>query len=122
MKIDLIVTRHSALIEHLKSIGLADENTAVTDHTNAEQIDGLHVCGVLPHNLSALTASFTEVPIHVPSELRGKELTLKQLKEFAKDPVTYRVFTELAFREGCNRATRSACSHGAPPINFRTCF
>jgi len=49
------------------------------------------VCGVLPHNLSCLTSTFTEVPLRLTPEMRGTELSLETLREIAGDPVTYRV-------------------------------
>lgn len=38
-----------------------------------------------------MTASFTEVPLDLPPELRGKELTLEAMRQYAGDPVTYKV-------------------------------
>ena len=91
MKIDLIVTRHSGLVQYLKEIGIADGTTEVTSHASPEIVTGKHVCGVLPHSLSCLCASFTEVPIFVPAELRGKELTLEDVRKYAQKVVTYKV-------------------------------
>lgn len=90
-KIDLIVTRHPGLVDYLKEIGLANEATQVVDHATPEMISGKHVCGVLPHSLSCLTASFTEVPLNLTPELRGRELSLEELRRVAGQPVTYKV-------------------------------
>lgn len=90
-KIEIIVTRHPGLVEYLREIGLADESTQVVAHATPEVVKGRHVCGVLPHSLSCLTASFTEIPLTLPQELRGAELSLAQVREFAGSPVTYRV-------------------------------
>lgn len=122
MRLDLVVTRHPALVEYLKEIGLADNQTKVVNHVTSDQVRNKHVCGVLPHSLSCLTRSFTEVPLAVPAELRGQELTLEQVREFAGEPVTYRVFTQTEFADGCYRCTIAACQDGAPPINFESCF
>ena len=89
--IELIVTRHPGLVEYLQEIGLADSTTEVISHASPEAVDGKHVCGVLPHSLSCLTASFTEVPLILPAELRGVELSLDQVRQYAKPAVTYRV-------------------------------
>lgn len=89
--IELIVTRHPGLVEYLQEIGLADSTTEVISHASPEAVDGKHVCGVLPHSLSCLTASFTEVPLILPAELRGVELSLEQVRQYAKPAVTYRV-------------------------------
>ena len=91
MMIDLIVTRHPALSSYLKEIGLATAGVEITSHATPEIVAGKHVCGVLPHSLSCLTASFTEVPLTLPAELRGVELSLEQVREYAGKPVTYSV-------------------------------
>jgi len=90
-KIDLIVTRHPGLVEYLRELGLCAEGVEVISHATPEAVTGRHVCGVLPHSLSCLTASFTEVPLRLTPELRGKELGLETLREIAGTPVTYRV-------------------------------
>lgn len=88
-QIDLIVTRHPGLVEHLRSLGLVEDGVEVITHASPEKVAGRHVCGVLPHSLSCLTASFTEVPLALPAELRGVELTLEQVRQYAGAPVTY---------------------------------
>lgn len=90
-KIDLVVTRHPALVEYLRELGLVDEVVDVVDHAYPEEVKGRHVAGVLPHSLSCLTASFTEIPLNLSPELRGKELDLPTIKKVAGDPVTYSV-------------------------------
>ncbi len=91
MRIDLIVTRHPGLIEYLKEIGMADDSTKAIEHASPEDIKGLNVCGVLPHSLSCLCKSFTEVPIFIPQELRGEELNIEQVKQYAQPAVTYQI-------------------------------
>ena len=91
MKIDLIVTRHPALIDYLHEIGLADSSTEVVDHATPETVMGKNVCGVLPHSLSCLCERFTEVPLSLPVDLRGKELTLEQVRHYAQPAVTYQI-------------------------------
>lgn len=90
-KIDLIVTRHKALVAYLIELGLADETTEVVTHVAPDQVRGKNVCGVLPHSLSSLCESFTEVPLHLPVDLRGVELTLEQVREYSCPAVTYKV-------------------------------
>lgn len=89
MKVDLVVTRHSALVEYLREIGLANGQTQVVEHATPEMIAGKNVAGVLPHSLSCLTASFTEIPLSLTPEMRGKELDLATLRKIAGEPVTY---------------------------------
>ena len=91
MKIDLIVTRHPALVDYLVELNLVDENVEVLTHAKPENVIGKHVAGVLPHSLSCLTLSFTEIPLSLPPNLRGKELDLKTLRKFAGQHVTYKV-------------------------------
>jgi hypothetical protein len=90
-KIDLIVTRHPNLLAYLIEIGLADTNTEVVSHASPDFLRGKKVLGVLPHSLSCLCESFTEVPLNLPPELRGVELTLEQIREYASPPATYKV-------------------------------
>jgi len=88
-KFDIVVTRHPALLEYLKMMNMLAEDAKVLKHAEAEDVRGKHVCGVLPHSLSSLTASFTEIPLKVPPELRGRELSLYDIYRYAGKPVTY---------------------------------
>lgn len=94
MKKTLVITRHPALVDYLRELGLVDEEAEVATHATPELVRGRHVIGVLPHSLSCLAASFTEIPLRLTPELRGKELTLETLREIAGDPVTYQVRRE----------------------------
>ncbi len=85
----LLVTRHPALIEYLRQENLIDGDIQVVTHASEEDVRGQHVWGVLPHSLSVLTKSFTEVPLRLPPELRGKELSVEDLKKYAGKPITY---------------------------------
>jgi hypothetical protein len=87
--IDLVVTRHPGLVEFLRERGLCAPDTTVIPHASPEDVRGKHVCGVLPHSLSCLCESFTEVPLALPPELRGVELSLEQVRQYAGEPVTY---------------------------------
>lgn len=87
--VDLVVTRHPGLVEYLRELGLATDKVQVVSHATPEAVTGKNVCGVLPHNLSCLCESFTEVPLNLPAELRGVELTLEQVRLYAGKPVTY---------------------------------
>lgn len=89
--IDLVVTRHPALVDYLHELGMVTDGVEVISHATPEAVAGRHVCGVLPHSLSCLTASFTEVPLRLTPELRGQELDLATLRQIAGKPVTYRV-------------------------------
>jgi len=91
MKIDLVVTRHPALVDYLRELGLVERGVEIATHASPTLVAGRHVAGVLPHSLSCLTASFTEIPLKLTPELRGKELTIDILRDIADNPVTYQV-------------------------------
>ena len=89
----LIVTRHSGLVQYLIAKGFVPSDVEVVEHASADIVTGKHVWGVLPHSLSVLCDSFTEIPLSLPIELRGKELTMEQVEAHAGEPVTYVVRT-----------------------------
>ncbi|MBT3807684.1 MAG: hypothetical protein HOG03_24315 [Desulfobacula sp.] len=91
MKFNLIVTRHKGLVEYLILKGIVDSNINVTAHASPDIVQGKHVIGVLPHSLSCLTKSFSEIPLNLPQELRGKELTCEDIERYAGKLVTYMV-------------------------------
>ena len=88
----IVVTRHPALVDHLRDLGFLGLDTEVITHATAEQIRGKHVVGVLPLHLAAEAASVTEVPMDLPPEARGRELTLGEVRQYCRPPVTYVVF------------------------------
>jgi len=85
----VVVTRHKALVQYLLQCGLVPEGTPVLTHATAEQVRGKHVFGVLPLRLACLAAKVTEVPLNLPAELRGQELTLQQVEAYAQPMATY---------------------------------
>ena len=90
----IVVTRHKALVQFLIETGMVTAETPVLSHVNASEVTGKHVIGVLPMHLAALAATVTEIPLDIPAELRGKELDLQQVRNFAGDPVKYSVRKE----------------------------
>ena len=109
MKADLIITRHPALLSYLLEIGLVDASTPVVQHATSDAVRGKHVAGVLPHYLSSLCALYTEVPLVVPQELRGQELTLETVRKYAQSPKTYvvhHVHNERTLRNPLNHRPR----------------
>jgi hypothetical protein len=91
MRIELVVTRHQGLVDYLIEEGIITAKTTVISHASAETVTGKHVLGVLPHSLSCLCASFTEIPLILPPELRGQELTADDVRKHARAPVTYTI-------------------------------
>lgn len=87
----VVVTRHPALVEYLTELGVVRAGVKVVVHATTEQVRGRHVFGVLPLRLAAEAASVTEVPLNVPAELRGVELTLEQVRQFAGPLASYKV-------------------------------
>ena len=92
----VVVTRHPALVQYLREIGVIDAEDAVNvvTHATPEGVRGRHVVGVLPIHLAALTAKYTAVPIWAPQELRGVELTVEQVRQYAKPAQTF-IVTEV---------------------------
>ena len=90
----IIVTRHAALLQFLMEQGLVEEGVQVLTHATAEDVRGKHVYGVLPMRLAAEAALLTEVSLVVPLELRGKELSLENIKACNPAIATYRVAKE----------------------------
>ena len=84
----VIVTRHTALVEFLKELGVEGE---VVAHATEETVAGKHVFGVLPMRLAAEAGRFTEVSLNVPAELRGKELSLEEIKACNPTLTTFKV-------------------------------
>jgi putative CRISPR-associated protein (TIGR02620 family) len=90
----VIITRHPALVDYLIDAGICAEETPVIAHATSSDIAEKHVIGVLPINLAALAAKVTVVPLALPQELRGVELSLEQVRQYAGPPETYRVLSE----------------------------
>ena len=89
MEVNIVITRHPALVDYLREQGIVSGDVEVISHASPDVVRGKHVLGVLPHSLSCLCASFTEIPLRLPPEMRGKELTIEDLRKYAGSPVTY---------------------------------
>ena len=87
----VVVTRHPALVQYLREEGYIPADAEVIPHATPENIRGKYVWGVLPLRLTALAASITEIPLDLPAERRGQELTIEQVRQYAGKPVTYTV-------------------------------
>ncbi len=93
----VVVTRHAGLIEYLIEKGIVSKDVEIVAHATSKTVIGKHVVGVLPHSLSSLTLSYTEVPLHLPAELRGRELSLGEVKRYAQPAETYIVTKKYQF-------------------------
>lgn len=87
----IVVTRHPALITYLREQGIVGGHVTVLSRATADQVRGQHIIGVLPLPLAALAAKVTRVPLDVPAELRGRELSLDEVRKYAQSPITYKV-------------------------------
>lgn len=86
----VVVTRHESYIQYLINIGLIEPGVEVVAHANPETVSGKHVItSGLPLPLAVLAAKLTTVPLFLPAELRGVELTLEQVEKYAKPPASY---------------------------------
>ncbi len=89
LRIDIVITRHQGLVDYLLEEEIISPQTQVVAHATPELVRGKNVLGVLPHNLSCLCRTFTEIPLALPQELRGKELTKETIRKYAGKPTTY---------------------------------
>lgn len=87
----LVITQHLALVEYLCELDLVPVDVSVTAHATPEDVAGKHIIGVLPLWLASLATSVIEVPLHLPVTLRGVELTLGQIRKYARSPRRYTV-------------------------------
>ncbi len=90
---NLIVTRHTPLVEWLRREGITGE---VLAQATAADVRGLHVYGVLPLWLASEAESVTEVSMpHITLEQRkemaGGDLTIGEMDKAGAKMVTYRV-------------------------------
>jgi hypothetical protein len=85
----VVITRHPALVAYLIETGAIAPGTTVLAHASPADVEGKRVIGVLPLHLAVLAASVVEVPLDLPPEARGRELTLAEVREYARPPVEY---------------------------------
>lgn len=84
--IDLIVTRHNALVVYLRGLGI---KAPVVPHAEPRDVRGKNICGVVPLSLAMHAKSVTVVPLHLKYDMRGKELTYDEIKVVADKPQRY---------------------------------
>ena len=96
----IIITRHKALVALIIERGLATPETPVIAHATEADVMCKHVIGVLPLSLAVLARSVTEIPMAIPAELRGVELTLEQCRQFAGETRKYAVLEISGFADG----------------------
>lgn len=91
----VIVTRHKALLEYILEqdvlTNLNEDTWVLTHVSDPQEIRGKIVVGVLPLHLAAEAAEVWEYPMDIPKELRGQELSLDQVKQYAGPLRKYKV-------------------------------
>lgn len=85
----VLVTRHEALIEYFSNMGITFDK--VITHATVEDVTGNDVYGVLPLHLASLANTVTTVDMDLPAEMRGKELSLSDIKTYFTGMSTYQV-------------------------------
>lgn len=91
MKNLVVVTRHPALVELLRELGMIEDDTLILSHASEEDLQGKDVIGVLPLHLAAVAHTVTEIPLVLKPEDRGQELSLARMREVAGKPRTFTV-------------------------------
>ena len=92
----VVVTRHEALVQFLSEEGVIPEGKPYVwkkhiDPGENSKLVGKMVIGVLPMHLAALAREYVNVPLVIPPEMRGKELSIEEIRRFAKAAEHYEV-------------------------------
>lgn len=99
MKIDLIVSDNMAYVQYLFESGIVRPDAEVAQFVTGVAVIGRHVIGELPHHLSCMALSYTEVPLCLPPELIGRRLIFDDYVKYARAPVTYNVSAKRVWRQ-----------------------
>ena len=85
-----VVTRHKALVAYLLNREIIKEGEfKLIEHATINDVEGRDVIGVLPLHLASYAKTLTEVPLTLPQELRGKELTFEEVAKYSEEPAQY---------------------------------
>ena len=90
----IVVTRHATLTDYMREKGILPVGCGVDVISHVEDPEvlvGRVVYGVLPYHLALLAKTYVNVGLSLPPEMRGKELTLEEVRKYALPPVAYRV-------------------------------
>lgn len=85
----VLVTRHEALVQYFVNMRITFDK--VITHATAEDVTGNDVYGVLPLHLASLANTVTTIDMNIPAEMRGKKLSLEDIKKYLVDISTYKV-------------------------------
>ena len=90
----LIVTRHKALIKVLQEdFSITGE---VVDHATPEIVKDKDVIGILPIYLASYANTITVLELDIPIEKRGQELSVDEVRQYMKEPKTYKVVESIS--------------------------
>ena len=67
------------------------DDVRVIESATPDDVRGRRVVGVLPLHLAAEAAEVVNIAINTPIELRGVELSLAQVRQYATPHAVYRV-------------------------------
>lgn len=87
---EIIVTRHTGLVEFARSHGLPAD-VPVVAHASADAVRGRVVLGVLPLHLAAEARAVIEAQLALRPEDRGRELSAAETAERFRGWRVYRV-------------------------------
>ena len=92
MKIDIIITKDVSFAAYLIEKGLVSPDVKLLAHATPYVVIGKNVIGNdLSYNLASFALSYTEIPLHLPSELIGQRLVMADYEKYAAEPVVYSV-------------------------------
>ena len=92
MKIDLIVTENASFAAYLFEKGLVSPDAKIMKAATPVDVAGKNVIGDgLPYHLTSYALSYTEIPLHLPTELVGQRMMMADYEKYADKPVVYSV-------------------------------
>lgn len=88
----IVITRHKALVDFLLEKGIIENGSyELHAHATKDMIEGKDVIGVLPLGLAKYANTVTSVNLILPPDMRGKELTLEDVRQYCSDIETFQV-------------------------------
>lgn len=90
VEVDLVVTRHEAVMEYLESLGMKSRHGSVR-FARREDVEGRFVAGSLPYPLAAACTKVLRLDMRIPREWRGTELSVEDVRSLAPEIGIYRV-------------------------------
>ena len=85
----VIVTRHPALVTYLRdTYGITG---TVVGHISKEYARNRNIIGNVPLHIACAANAVATLELDIPPELRGVELSIEQVREFAKGLEWYKV-------------------------------